>query len=389
MTKKTNSTEQELVEDLNADFEDDLRLSDDLGTISISSRDWTVETIISQIKAKNIDLNPSFQRRNAWNDIKRSKLIESLIWGIPVPQIVLAENKEKPRSFIVIDGKQRLLTIAGFFDPSLEYWRKPALRDLQQFQELNGITAEMLTKNIEYEEELRNLLNADIRCTIISKYDSDDLLYEVFLRMNTASTQLSTQELRQVLCRGWFADWLISTTSTHQPIHDILGIEDSDLRLVDVEVLLRCICTDSFSATYSGNMKHFLDNSMKTINAKWANEDIEKVYTRINKGIAQLTHVLGVENAGRKIVEGKFERRFNRALFEVQQYYFSRLPRIPKSFDKAEFIIKYKKFFAENPSFRTSIESTTKSIERTQIRFKIFGNFINKIFNTKIKIPFQ
>jgi hypothetical protein len=388
MTKKTNSTGQELVEDLNADFEGELQLGDDLGTISISSRDWTVETIISQIKAKNIDLNPSFQRRNAWNDTKRSRLIESLIWGIPVPQIVLAENKEKPRSFIVIDGKQRLLTIAGFFDPSINYWKKPVLRDLQQFHELNGLTAEMLSGDLSHEEVLRNLLNADIRCTIISKYDSDDLLYEIFLRMNTASTQLSTQELRQVLCRGWFADWLISTTGTHQPVHDVLGIEDSDLRLVDVEVLLRCICTDSFSSTYNGNMKHFLDSSMKTINSKWKTEEIEVVYERINKGILRLIKVLGVENVGRKITQGKFEGRFNRALFEVQQYYFSRLPRNPTTADKTAFKAKYSKFFEENPDFKESVESTTKSIERTQLRFRIFGKFINSVFKSKIPSPF-
>lgn len=36
--------------------------------------------------------------------------------GYPVPEIVLAENPNKKRSFIVIDGKQRLLTLAGFID---------------------------------------------------------------------------------------------------------------------------------------------------------------------------------------------------------------------------------------------------------------------------------
>ena len=80
------------------------------------ARDWTIETIFNQINIGNIDLNPKFQRRNAWNDDKRSKLIESIIMGYPVPEIVLAENPNKKRSFIVIDGKQRLLTLAGFID---------------------------------------------------------------------------------------------------------------------------------------------------------------------------------------------------------------------------------------------------------------------------------
>ena len=54
-------------------------------SLVVYSRDWTVETILRQIEQDNIELNPGFQRRNAWNDVKRSKLIESLIIGLPVP----------------------------------------------------------------------------------------------------------------------------------------------------------------------------------------------------------------------------------------------------------------------------------------------------------------
>src|ERR1700692_1123472 len=60
--------------------------------VLIAARDWTVETIVQQIKQGNIDLDPVFQRRNAWRDQRRSRLIESFVLGFPVPQIVLAEN---------------------------------------------------------------------------------------------------------------------------------------------------------------------------------------------------------------------------------------------------------------------------------------------------------
>jgi hypothetical protein len=76
--------------------------------------DWTAETIISQLRKKNIDLSPQFQRRDAWSNSKKSKFIESLILGMPVPPIILAERKDKKNSYIVIDGKQRLLSIMQF-----------------------------------------------------------------------------------------------------------------------------------------------------------------------------------------------------------------------------------------------------------------------------------
>src|SRR5476651_6598 len=69
--------------------------------------DWTTETILSQLKRGNIELNPAFQRRDAWGRAGKSKFIESLILGLPIPQIILAESKEKRGTFIVIDGKQR------------------------------------------------------------------------------------------------------------------------------------------------------------------------------------------------------------------------------------------------------------------------------------------
>lgn len=66
--------------------------------------DWTAETIVSQLNKGNIELNPEFQRRDAWDLKKKSRFIESLILGLPVPPIILAEESSKKNSYIVIDG---------------------------------------------------------------------------------------------------------------------------------------------------------------------------------------------------------------------------------------------------------------------------------------------
>lgn len=68
--------------------DDDIQLSSQETDLIVYSRDWTIQTIIDQIEQGNIELNPGFQRRNAWNDSKRSKLIESILIGYPVPEIV-------------------------------------------------------------------------------------------------------------------------------------------------------------------------------------------------------------------------------------------------------------------------------------------------------------
>ncbi|WP_370204638.1 DUF262 domain-containing protein [Pararhodobacter marinus] len=201
----------------NSEYEDEVQI-DDLSSIVVYSRDWTVETIISQIQKGNIDLDPAFQRRNAWNDHKRSKLIESLISGLPVPQIVLAENQARKGSFIVIDGKQRLLAISGFVDPdNFPYWNSDKLKGLTTRPDLDGVNMKALSSQENYEAELRQFLNSDIRCTIITGYKSEQVLYDIFYRLNSASVPLSSQELRQVLNRGPFSELIMAETNWSCP----------------------------------------------------------------------------------------------------------------------------------------------------------------------------
>ena len=167
--------------------------------IKTYSRDWTVETIYNQIEQGNIDLNPRFQRRNAWSDDKRSRLIESLILKLPVPEVVLAESHTEKNKYLVLDGKQRLLTIAGFIDhEKYKYWDKPVLRDLKMRPDLNNMSIEFLSQD-NNKDSYRAFQNSDIRCTVVFNQSSDDILYEIFYRLNSGAVPLSMQELRQSL----------------------------------------------------------------------------------------------------------------------------------------------------------------------------------------------
>ena len=95
---------------------DDLSLKlEQLQSAVLWGTDWTAETIVSQIEKGKIDLNPKFQRRDAWDDKRKSTFIESLICGFPIPQIILAEGKTKNDPYIVIDEKQRLISLRRFF----------------------------------------------------------------------------------------------------------------------------------------------------------------------------------------------------------------------------------------------------------------------------------
>ena len=378
--------EYEVQNDNNSDSEDlvDINTSD----VIVYSRDWTIETIYNQISLGNIDLNPKFQRRNAWTDEKRSKLVESIVMGYPVPEIVLAENPEKKRSYIVIDGKQRLLTIAGFIDNNkYSYWDRNRLKKLDVRKELNGFGYDDIDDNVRREFD-----NSSLRCTVITGFTDTQVLYDIFYRLNSGSVSLSTQELRQSLIPGNFANYLLVITNARQPIHDVMNIDGPDRRFRDIENILRIISFVKFPKRYNGNLKKFLDDSMKTISDNWIVEktEVDSLYSKINDAIGLLCNMFGEYKAiGRKYEGDNMLSRFNKVLFEVELFFFLHLDASVEVY-KESFINNLKKLCNEDAAFRDSIESSTKSMENYRVRYAKFQDMINLTFNKALSInPFD
>lgn len=79
--------------------------------ITSTPNDFNIATIYSLIDNGVIKM-PPFQRNYVWDEKRASKLIESILLGLPIPQIFLYEQGKN--SFYVIDGQQRLLSIYFF-----------------------------------------------------------------------------------------------------------------------------------------------------------------------------------------------------------------------------------------------------------------------------------
>ncbi|MFN0200798.1 MAG: DUF262 domain-containing protein [Bacteroidia bacterium] len=352
--------------------------------VKVYSRDWTVQTICDQIIQGNIDLNPKFQRRNAWNDARRSLLIESLVLDLPVPEIVLAANNEEKGKFIVLDGKQRLLTLLGFIQPeTTNYWDKPILTSLPIKQNLNGMSYEDLLHDENFRAEKRKFDNASIRCTVIFGHRSEDLLYQIFYRLNANAVPLSSHELRQSLRKGHFSDYLIEITNDieHlQPIHHVLGLDEPDKRLLDAEIILKFIAFRLFSKEYTGNLKLFLDNAMRKINLEWNQyeESVNNEYRIFNLAIERLKGIFG---DFRQIGRWLKSDTFNRNLFDVKVLYFSIIPESNFESHKNDFLAAYR-FLAKQETFISTLQAGTTSKKNYESRFTVFEQMINKVFHT-------
>lgn len=165
----------ELFDDSGEETEEDLNLNKELFAQAVTwGTDWTVETLVSQIVKGNIDLKPKFQRRNAWKIEKKSRLIESIILNLPVPEIILAESKEKKGSYLVIDGKQRLLTIKEFCSDKCENKDdKFKLKKLNVLHELIGKNYDDLSQESTFQKYKDSLDNQTIRTIVIKNWPND------------------------------------------------------------------------------------------------------------------------------------------------------------------------------------------------------------------------
>lgn len=347
----------------------------DFDNITTMTTDWTIETIVSQITKGNILLDPPFQRRIAWDDSRKSRLIESFIIGIPVPGIVLASKKGTKKEFIVIDGKQRLFSISSFLGN--EFF----LKNLTIRGDLQGKKFEDLE-----DAERASLENTTMRSTVINSWKSDKALYSIFFRLNSGSLPLSPQELRKALIPGNTIDSIEAFIENSKGFRSIFGTHP-DKRMRDSEIILRYLAFSrecvfgpankgDENCLYKGNMKEFLDNA--TI---FYNENPNELANRLSnfeKVLAICEEIFG-QDVFRKFSGGKVEPRINRAVYDIVTRFFSDKYVAEKSLIfkenvKREFTILFK-----NDEFLRSVSTTTKSFEATALRFDSWGRKLSSI----------
>lgn len=354
------------------------------------STDWTTETILSQLARGNIDLKPRYQRRSAWRDGHKSSFIESLILGLPIPQLILAEDKNRKGSFIVIDGKQRLLSLRQFAATNDDEFRPLRLSGLKDRPDLIGKRYQDLKDDIALFDERNTFENQTIRTVVIRNWKSEKYLYSVFLRINTGSVKLSPQELRQAVSPGPFSDFIDEFSLDSVPLREALGLRQPDFRMRDTELALRFFAYKNYLESYTGNLKLFLDNFTISSNRNW--DSLEKKFQSqgktFNSAILDTKDIFGEKFFFRKWNGNEFERRINRAVFDIMMFYFAdpKISQVAKD-KKEEIVSAFKTLCTSHDEFRSSIEQTTKSIGANATRMGVWGETLKEILKLNFPIP--
>lgn len=358
---------------------------------SLWGTDWTTETIVNQLRRGNINLNPRFQRRNAWDPTRKSRFIESLILGLPVPQIVLAEERGRKGSFVVIDGKQRLLTLRQFSArPEGDDFDQLKLEGLSDRPVLNGLTYGDLQAREDMAAELNTFDNQTIRTVVIRGWTDERYLYSVFLRINTGSVQLSPQELRQALHPGPFSDFIDDVSVNHDGVRRLLKLDAPDFRMRDVELVLRYFAYRNFAGEYDGNLKNFLDTTTQRLNRDWGAQQarLSGQADELDAALARVREIFTDRNEVRKWNGQQYEKRINRAVFDIMAYYFSDPQVRARSAGQEEPIKQaFQTLCEDDRPFLASIEQTTKSREANRTRFEAWARALNELLGTDLRSP--
>jgi hypothetical protein len=181
--------------------------------------------VASMYRSEELIIDPNYQRLYRWEPSQRTRFIESLLLGIPIPPIFVFQRKSGV--WELIDGLQRVSTVlqlmgdlrhpdGGKYDPLILEGTNllPGLSGMKWRKE-EGAGNEDDDPNAFDTIMQLELKRARIRVEILRKESDEDAKYELFQRLNTGGTQLSEQEVRNsvlVMLNVDFYNWLVELT---------------------------------------------------------------------------------------------------------------------------------------------------------------------------------
>ena len=240
----------------------------DISTVNLGS-------LIDQLENDEIDLQPDFQRvTDVWDNVKKSRLIESILLGLPLPSFYFSEDPVSQK-LSIIDGLQR---ICARRDIVLEKENPLKLEGLQFLKNFDGFTFSQLAR-----PEVKRIKSLKITMNTLRKGTPLDVKYIIFQRVNTAGVPLTPQEMRHALNQGPAAIF-IKELADMESFKKATNYSVESKRMQDRDFVNRFIAFFIGYQDYMGDLDMFLNDKMGELN-KMTSEQRDNIRVSFDKAM--------------------------------------------------------------------------------------------------------
>jgi len=320
MEEKYLTQEEEL--EIESLTEDDVDLDVDAGQRKIiwQAKDFSIREFLTMKNDGELVLQPLYQRNFVATDLIASKLIESILLDVPIPVVYLAE--EQDGSYSVIDGQQRLTSFLCFLEGKFPDTRPFKLSGIKVLPELNRKLFTELDNELQ-----KKIRSTTIHSIIIKKESNPDIKFEIFERLNTGSTKLNEDEIRNTVFRGSYIE-LLSELSENPVFHGLVKKDNFKKRMIYRGMILRFFALSEKSyINYKSSMKQFSNKELRE-NKDLSPNKVREYKARFEHCLDLVKVVFG-DMAFRRYMPGNDgesgkwgETQINMALYDIQMVGF-------------------------------------------------------------------
>ena len=289
--------------------------------IFTDSYPMSIGELVNLYKDDDLEINPAFQRFYRWSHSQKVRLIESILLGIPLPSIFVAQREDG--IWDLVDGLQRISTILSFMgelkNESEEIENSLKLSATEYLPLLDGVTWDGQGECLD--SSLKRLFKREkIEIKIIKKESDTSTKFELFERLNTGGSQLSDQEVRNcllIMLNENFYEILVKIANDESFNEAISITERLYEERYEMELVIRLLAlshsTDKelknipdVSDFLTEKLKHFADSGLN-----WESEQIllRKTFSIINETLN--------ENAFKRFTGDQYKGGFQLSIYEI------------------------------------------------------------------------
>lgn len=249
--------------------------------LSSDRMDISFGELINLYKNGELVIRPEYQRLFRWNLAQKTALIESVLLGIPIPPIFVAEDQNG--IWELVDGLQRVSTFISFFgelsedltkipeqnfedneieeEETINLGNKWLLEAGSLIKQLDGLNVDTLPNNYRI-----NLKRSVCRVEILRGESNIAMKYELFKRLNSGGSKLTAQEIRNAIYRGINPNLniLLNELSGNKQFLTLVTLSKHKRQeLYDQELILRFIALYNNIDKINENLENYLNNYME------------------------------------------------------------------------------------------------------------------------------